>query len=247
MLRHWIRFVYPYGEPRRVLRGPVRGMRFIVEPGIGFSYAIAAEAACPRFLAGKLRPGQTIYDIGANKGQMSLLFARGVGPSGRVLAFEPAPAEYSSLCRNLRLNGLDQVQAFPRAVSDTAGRATFTYAAERPTQGKLAAVEPSYANEGAGSFEVETVTLDGLLAQGLPAPDLVKIDVEGAAAAVLRGGARLLEGGNPRIYLDLHGPEEQAGVRDELLSRGYVAETIEGRLVADPTLEWQTPLWCYKK
>lgn len=247
MLRHWIRFLYPYGQPRTVLRGPARGMRFVVEPGIGFSYAVAAEAACPRFLAAKVRPGQTVYDVGANKGQMSLLFARGVGPTGRVLAFEPVPAEYASLCRNLRLNGLDHVQAFSRAVSDAAGRATFTYAAERPTQGKLAAVEPSYVNEGADSFEVETVTLDGLLAEGLPAPDLVKIDVEGAAAAVLRGAARLLTDGNPKIYLDLHGPEEQQGVRDELLSRGYVAETVEGRAVADPTREWQTPLWCYRK
>lgn len=247
MLRPSIRFLYPYGKPRTVLRGPARGMRFVVEPGIGFSYALGVEAACPRFLSSQVRPGETVYDIGANKGQMSLLFARRVGPSGCVLAFEPVPEEHESLCRNLRLNGLDWVEALPLAVSDAAGRATFTYASDRPTQGKLAGVEPTYVNEGAGTFEVETVTLDGLLEKGLPAPDLLKIDVEGAAAAVLRGAARLLEERSPRIYLDLHGPEEQAGVRDELLPRGYVAETVDGEAVADPTAQWRTPLWCYRK
>ena len=114
-------------------------------------------------------------------------------------------------------------------------------------QVKLAAVEPTYVNEGADAFEVETMTLDGLIAEGLPVPDLLKIDVEGAAAAVLRGAARLLDERSPRIYLDLHGPEEQEGVRDELLSRGYVAETVDGEIVPDPTAEWHTPLWCHRK
>jgi hypothetical protein len=77
-----------------------------------------------------------------------------------------------------------------------------------------------------------------------PPPDFVKIDVEGAGAAVLRGAAKILEAGSPVVYIELHGPDEQRGVRDELLTRGYRARTLEGRLVDDPVAEWQSPLIC---
>ena len=46
------------------------------------------------------------------------------------------------------------------------------------------------------------------------------------------------------IYLELHGPEEQAGVRDELVSLGYEIETLDGAVVTDPTAGWASPLWC---
>ena len=88
--------------------------------------------------------------------------------------------------------------------------------------------------------------LDDLLREECP-PDLIKIDVEGAAAAVLRGAARILDERGPSVYVELHGPEEQAGIRDELLSRGYVAYSSTGEVVADPVNRWVSPLWCVKR
>jgi hypothetical protein len=75
---------------------------------------------------------------------------------------------------------------------------------------------------------------------------VIKIDVEGGAAAVLRGAARILDERGPGVYLELHGPEEQAGVRDELLARGYVARTVSGEIISDPVTRWASPLWCVK-
>jgi FkbM family methyltransferase len=237
------RLIYPHGTRRRVLRGPVRGMQFVVEPGIGLSYALGTQDAAPRHFARHVRPGMNVFDIGANKGQMTLLFAALVGPTGRVVAVEPAPTEFASLTRNIQLNRLTHVHAIQAAAADKAGQLTFTYAAARPTQGKLRDVERTYDNPGADAFPVRAVPLDALVETHGP-PDVIKIDVEGAAAAALRGAARLLANGGPAVYLELHGPEEQAGVRDELLARGYVARTLDGHVVEDPTRGWHSPLWC---
>lgn len=185
-----------------------------------------------------------MWDVGANVGQMALIFASLVGRSGRVVAIEPAPLPCRSLQRNMLINGLDQVHVLQAAAANAAGTMLFGFDPAHPSQGKLTAAEPTYATRGA-LFPVPAISLDGLLDRE-PPPDVIKIDVEGAAALVLRGAARILDQGAPHVYVELHGPEEQAGVRDELLSRGYVAWTLDGERVADPVGTWHGSLWCLK-
>lgn len=245
MIQPLIRWFYPYGSVRRVVRGPARGMRFIVEPTMGVAYAIGHHRAMPRYFGPHISPGMTVFDVGANKGQMMLLFAKLVGPRGRVVSLEPAPVEYRCLERNIQLNALEHVTAVHAAASDARGEMVFMYDAANPTQGKLRDVEPTYSLTGAQPVSVPTQPLDDLLGRGWR-PHLIKIDVEGAGLRVLRGARRILDTVAPRIYMEMHGPEEQAAVRDELLSRGYVAETLDGRRVIDPTVGWHDPLWCYR-
>lgn len=244
-LRTLPRLLYPFGSVRRVLRGPARGSRFVVEPGIGLTYALATDDAVPRHFQTRVRPGMTVYDVGANKGQMMIYFARLVGAGGRVVSLEPAPAEFFCLQKNCDLNGLgERVRLLQVAAADRAGTLDFSYDPELPTQGKLLDVERTYVHENGRSFSVESVTLDDLLATE-PPPDVIKMDVEGGAAAAFRGARRILDEYHPAIYVELHGPEEQASVRDLLLARGYVAETLDGQRVSDPTAGWFSPLWCY--
>jgi FkbM family methyltransferase len=237
------RVFYPHGARRVVLRGPARGRQFVVAPGIGLSYALGRAEVAPAFFTRYVRPGMCVFDVGANKGQMTLIFASLVGPAGRVVAIEPAPAEFASLSQNVGLNGLSHVHAMHAAAADVEGTLAFTYSPARPTQGKLADVERTYVIPNADTIAVRAITLDSLLSNE-PPPALIKIDCEGAAAAVLRGGRRLLAASRPTIYLELHGPDEQAGVRDELLARGYAAETLDGQRVDDPTAGWHSPLVC---
>lgn len=239
------RLIYPHGSRRRVLRGPARGMRFVVGDGIGVSYAVGVDAAAPRHFEGWVKRGMTVYDVGANKGQMALLFASLVGPDGRVVAFEPAPDVFARLRENLSLNGLDCVHPVQVAAADEEGELTFAYDPERPTQGKLLDVELTLRLDSADTITVPARPLDSVL-DDEPPPDVVKLDVEGAAASALRGATRILDEVGPAIYIELHGPEEQAGVRDEVLSRGYVAETLDGTRVPDPTDGWHSPLWCHR-
>jgi hypothetical protein len=77
-------------------------------------------------------------------------------------------------------------------------------------------------------------------------PDILKIAVEGSAAAVLEGARNILETVKPGIYIELHGDHERIAVRDELQSREYQFQTMDGQKVADPTADWRlSPLWCW--
>jgi len=215
-----------------------------VENGIGMTYGLGFAASAPTFFSRWVRPGMTVYDVGANKGQMMMLFASLVGPTGRVVSFEPSPAEHDSLNRNVELNGLGgTVRTVRAAIADSCGELRFTYAPSRPTEGKLIDVELTYLNEGTEEFTVPAVTLDAFIEEEHP-PQFIKLDVEGAAAAVIRGAQRVLRESAPVVYIELHGPEEQAGVRDGLLPLGYSAETLDGQRVPDPTAGWFSPLIC---
>lgn len=244
--RFLARWLYPSGAVRRVLRGPVRGMRFVVEPGIGVSYAMGRGAYNFDFLRARCRPGMTVYDIGANRGQMVLFFARLAGPQGHVYCFEPVPALVQSLRTNLQLNRLETVSVCPVAVAEQVGTTKFLFSQQRPTTGRLSDVaRPDAKRILTERLEVKTTTLDRLIAEGAPAPDLIKIDVEGGLASVLAGARDLLEQARPGIYVELHSPEELMAVRHHLLDRGYVAETLSGVGVVEPERSREAALWLH--
>jgi FkbM family methyltransferase len=240
-----VRLLYPFGSCRRVLKGPLRTMRFKVAPAMGLTYALGRDAYHFAWLARRIRPGMTVYDVGANRGQLTLFFARAVGPAGAVVSFEPVGALFADLEANVRLNGLAQVRPYRLALADRCGAALFAFSGRHPTQGKLVGCEPSYDNPEATAAPVEAAALDELVARDrLPPPGLLKIDVEGAAALVLRGAARTIERHAPDVFIELHGGEEQQAVKEHLLARGYRLETLDGAAVADPTRGWHSPLWC---
>jgi len=168
------------------------------------------------------RPGITAYDVGAHIGYVTLCMAQAVGPQGRVVAFEPLPANQQRLRANLELNGLSgRVQVVAGAVGEIAGRQVF-----RPhssvAMGKLAAVgapdEPV-----AGLLEVEVIALDDFAAGAGTAPGLIKMDIEGGEAAALRGARRLLRQAKPILLLELHEAQaaEAGTVFDGLQQMGY--------------------------
>jgi hypothetical protein len=95
IIHQLIRLLYPHGSVRTVLRGPLKGARFEVTPGMGATYAWGWEVMNQRFLSQRVRPGAVIYDVGANRGQMALYFSRLVpGLLGQVFSFEPAPRQF---------------------------------------------------------------------------------------------------------------------------------------------------------
>src|SRR5438105_12803523 len=76
-------------------------------------------------LAKQIKPGQNIVDLGANTGYYTLVASKLVGSSGRVYAFEPDPAMFGYLTRNIALNACENVTAVQQAVSDRVGSASF--------------------------------------------------------------------------------------------------------------------------
>jgi FkbM family methyltransferase len=159
-----------------------------------------------------VRKGDCVLDIGANVGLYSLLASRLAGETGRVIAFEPLPANLDVLRRHLHLNRVTNVTVLGNAVTDVEGKSRFA-CSTNPSMGSLCRC---------GESEVETVTLDGLWKRGVvPCPDVVKIDVEGAEAGVLRGAEQLLSECRPTIILSGHGFARQQECEDILVRLGY--------------------------
>lgn len=135
-------------------------------------------AVCRRLL----RPGMVAIDVGAHAGYFSVRFARWVGATGRVLAFEPHPASFEVLRRNVGRRGLRNVRLARVAISDREGEAAFW---ETPSSfgHSLHRVKGQER-----SLRVEATTLDDACRkEGLGVVDLVKLDVEGAELEALAG------------------------------------------------------------
>jgi FkbM family methyltransferase len=210
---------------------------------MGFTYAWGIGVEQWDF-DGLVRHGMCVYDIGANCGQSTLSLARAVGTSGRVVAFEPVDSVFANLVANLQLNPSLQVTPVCAAAYKTKGRLEFLFSRDEVTQGRLADVEPTYAVRNSETIMVRTVRLDDYNTECWPVPQLLKLDVEGGAGAVLRGAQNLIAQHRPAIYIELHGPEEQRAVRQLLISFRYKAQTMSGVEVTDPTAEWASPLVC---
>jgi len=153
------------------------------------------------------RPGDVIFDIGANIGQYSLYAARRLKGDCKVLAFEPEALNYAKLNRNIVLNGLvGTVVPYCLAVTERTALDLFyvktfapgaaLHAMHRPvTQGE----EPFPPQNQQG---VMGLSLDDLVGRfGLPAPNHIKIDVDGIEAAIIRGARKTIAAPSLRTAL----------------------------------------------
>ncbi len=241
-----VREIYPIGKICLVRRGPLKGLRFRVTSGMGFTYAWGIGVEQWDF-SGLVQPGMCVYDIGANCGQSTLHLATLVGASGRIVAFEPIEDLFANLVFNLELNSLSHVTPVLAAASEKGGQIDFLFDSNFATQGRLAEVEPTHVLPRARTISVRAFRLDNFASEHWPAPQFLKIDVEGGAGAVLRGAKDLLADHRPKIFIELHGPEEQQAVHDLLVTFGYKARTPSGAEIKNPTVGWHSPLICEPK
>jgi len=140
--------------------------------------------------------GSVVIEVGANIGTHTVGIARLVGPKGRVLAFEPQRLPFQTLCANVALNSLDNVDCFWAAVSSQDG---FINVPDLNPREEYNFGAVTLLNSEVGR-RVTCLTLDQYV--NLPKVDLVKIDVEGMEAEVLRGGERLLKRFKPVLYVE---------------------------------------------
>lgn len=188
------------------------------------------ELNVQRLFSKLIKQGFVVYDIGANLGFYSLLSARLVGSRGKVYAFEPVPKNTERIKLNISLNNLeDTVFCITKAVSDKNRKAIFCDFG-RDDWGRL--INPEYLKDSASTKEnslaVETISLDEFVFQeGYPAPNLIKIDVEGEEARVLMGANRLLREHKPIIICELHNRESIQESFDALMRLGYDCRPLQ--------------------
>jgi FkbM family methyltransferase len=200
-----------------------------------------AEFATVEWLRRVVKPGGCVIDVGANVGQMTLEAAFLVGPTGRVIAIEPAPGNVRVLRRHVIENGFESrvtiIEAACGAKEDDKVVLhilgdTVDSIGSGHTQSKHAHESPSI------ELQVPVVTIDRVATE-YP-PTVVKIDVEGAELSVLEGAAEALKKHLPALQIGFHpfafeDPERASNTLLDRLQRcGYSTSHIrEGTLELD--------------
>ena len=152
-----------------------------------------------------LPAGGVVLDIGANIGAAAFYLAAKVGPTGRVVAYEPDEVNLEIFRRNLEANGSpQQIELVPKGVFDREDTLEF-FAGGNYTSSLL---KTNYVTGDAEKYHVVRIpvtTLDSETTRlGLSRLDFVKMDVEGAEVAALKGARQTLERFHPTIIVETH-------------------------------------------
>lgn len=205
--------------PVPIVSGVNRGQWWsLVSAGSGYASGRRA-AEQMRLLKALLRVGETVWDVGAHHGFVTLCAAKRVGPTGAVHAFEPSASNREALRRHLRWNRLTNVQVHPYALSDSDGESCF---------GSTATSKMCALGHGAETVPVRrgtTIAREGISG----APTFLKIDVEGAEAGALAGTLPILSR-KARMLIAIHGPDADAQCSGLLAAAGYQLVPSRGLL-----------------
>lgn len=165
-------------------------------------YIINNESFILKDILGEIRPNDVFFDIGAHIGVYSCLVDKKI-TKGSVFAFEPYPPNVLALNKNIELNN-SSVHVVEVALSDRQGKISFTKESDS-ISGNSSIIHKLTTDE---TLEVNTDKGDSLIAsEGIPNPNVVKIDVEGAEPIVIEGLKEALSDKNCRlIYCEIHLP-----------------------------------------
>jgi FkbM family methyltransferase len=200
------------------------------------------------WIAKEFKPGEVFYDIGANIGIFSIQAARGMGPNGKVYAFEPHSANFMRLVENISCNCLQEV-VIPcnLPLYSREGFAYFNYDSTDPGSSNSqlsSSLNEADSRRPAAMAELKYATsIDRLIESGtiLPA-DHIKIDIDGKELDVLRGMINFLKSPQrPRtvqVELNGHGNDEIYGLMQGLgyrLSDKHYSRSASRRLAQTGT------------
>jgi len=154
-----------------------------------------------------LKPGMTVFDVGANIGQFTMLFASLVGSSGKVVSFEPSDSTLRRLKANIALNGFNNIIVERAAANDRhGGMLNINIFPEGYSVWNTIGSPKMYSRDDPGR-KIEPVRQEAVVsvrldeycrAQGIKSIDYLKIDVEGAELEALSGCSEMLRNGSIR-------------------------------------------------
>ncbi len=184
--------------PVVVLSGQAKGIHMLIKPRAEkFYWTGLHEEHTQKAIADILKSGMSYWDVGTHIGFFALLAGRIVGQTGHVHAFEPVPENLERLRSAISLNNFENITVHETAITASGGTILLR-SHEFSTSWSL--MEQRGHPEG---ITVSCETLDSL-AQSLPLPDLIKIDVEGAEVDVLRGGIEILTNNCLLLFVEFH-------------------------------------------
>lgn len=184
-------------------RAPIRvttsgGLRYLLKPMAG------VDPLLLRLAEQLVAAGSSVWDVGANVGLFSVAAASRAGRSGAVLAIEADAWLVSLLRQTAQLQSPEAapIEVVPAAAAELDGIARFCIAQRARSSNHLAGFGHSQTGGVAETQTVAALRLDTLLGTAR-APDVIKIDVEGAECRVLRGAARVLAEVRPTVVCEV--------------------------------------------
>jgi FkbM family methyltransferase len=182
-----------------------------------------------------------VFDIGANIGYLSLVFAESVGEKGMVYAFEPEETNFNTLKLNISLNKYDNIFPLKLAVSNVEAKLKLYKASDNNKGSHSTIYNPENLEE---TFEeVDTIIFDKFIeTKGITKVDIIKIDVEGAEYEVILGMKETIERFHPIIFMEMNDPiQEKRGVstaklKEIIINYGYNCFNIleSGKIEVSP-------------
>ncbi len=189
---------FSYAMRKRKILAEVDGLRFALDLGEGIDlqvYLGSFERDVVRAIEVLCEPGSCAVDVGANIGAHTIRMSRRVAARGRVIAFEPTVFAYTKLLKNISLNQADNVTPVMAAASD------------RDRDLEEISVRSRWPTHGSAELDIASVPLwcldHWLDRHGIDQVRLMKVDVDGEEAAVLRGGGNMIKRSLPVIILEI--------------------------------------------
>jgi FkbM family methyltransferase len=212
--------VLDYSKPKRLQTYANSGLQFEMA-----SFPEEEDAIEEYFRWYRPKAGDVVFDMGAHCGVSTYHLSKLVGPTGKVISFEPDPGNFEILKRNIERHGLRNVIAERKAIAGSSGQLAFN------SEGTIGSSLASLLHrESAGSVAmVEAITLtDAFERWGAPA--FCKIDIEGAEVEVIASAGDLLRKHRTHLALDTNHPKIDGEMTDReveamLRSYGYEAES----------------------
>jgi FkbM family methyltransferase len=216
----------PKSTVMRIRSGPARGMKWISGSATHGCWLGTYELEKQKVLEHIVKPGMTVYDVGAQAGFYTLLCSRLVGDQGRVIAFEPSISEARYLLEHVRINHLANVSVVQAAVGASPALSGFS-SGRAMCQNRL-----TVEND---KLLVPVISLDSV---ALRPPNVIKIDIEGGESDAVKGARALLVKHQPIVVLALHGPEHARFCPEFLRSCGYrVFDLADAPVTGTPVMD----------
>lgn len=209
--------------------GEIAGMKMILDLKTEKDYWLGTyEPELQAAARSLVKPAMVVYDVGANIGFVSLLMSGFCGETGQVYSFEALPVNLARLAENIACNQLEaQISVQPYAVIDQIQATTFLLGPSGGTGkagGSAGRDDLGYTD----SIEVDGISLDEFVyTLEHPAPDVIKIDIEGGEILALPGMRRLLMEVHPILLLELHGPDAAKTAWVLLSECGYTLHRMQ--------------------
>lgn len=183
----------------------------------------------------KAAEGDVIFDIGAFSGTQTVYWSRMVGPTGKVVCFEPDKKSYSILCKNLNHHNCKNVTALEIGVYDRDGELSFSGGGEMGAK---------IIENGSGN-SIKVNKLETIFKQmGLEKLDFIKMDIEGSEIEVLKSSKEFLQKYKPSFIIEPHYKNGKLN-KDEIISIfdtiGYKTEVIR-----QGVFDYQPLIYAYK-